>query len=686
MHSKSTFLLARAVAACLGLAMLAVGVAPQTAGAATRRTMSATIIKAAGATTTVVAQPANGGAAQVRWNPMPATTPGWYLQTYDTASGYVGAVWCFACTSLRVPNLTVGHSYAWLVYPMGTTSSPGAGPITGAAVSSNTTTIAADSPPSAVTGLQANAAPADETVSVTWQPSTVGAAADSITLTVLSMPGQLMVAPITVAAFSGQKTFFLVPGQYAVRAEATNSAGKAAAALSNTFTIANTCSGGDVCLHVKTSGTQGAEQLVAQGFLQSVPDSSNASLVPNLHPGQWRLNLASQVAVVAPYNPVQTQVVSDHWFQDTGYNHGGYAVTPWSDWAKFSTYVGNLVKGANAYNVAPTYWDLFNEPDGVGCGAGCKYFSVADQATVTTANLLQTMLVEYQAIKAADPTAKVVGPSLLGYHDVAGENGLPLDMATFVSFAAANGIKLDAISWHENSDFGYRSDWGPSSIPFNIPEHVARARQLLAQNPAVGNPVILINEYGTPQTHTLPAWQLGTFGALERAGVGGASRSCWGDCNQPSLDGLLGWTGKDWSGTLPAYWMAKAYADMASGTKVATDSTASWRLDALSVRQDSSSTVRVLFGQHWSCDKAANGWCQSSAVVPAAATVVTIDWPYATPAATVTVNRIAAGPNPISSPTVVSSSRAVVNQGKLVVSVPAAADGDGYSIVATGSR
>jgi hypothetical protein len=392
------------------------------------------------------------------------------------------------------------------------------------------------------------------------------------------------------------------------------------------------------------------------------------------------------VAVVAPYNPVQTQVVSDHWFQDTGYNHGGYAVTPWSDWAKFSTYVGNLVKGANAYNVAPTYWDLFNEPDGVGCGAGCQYFSVADQATVTTANLLQTMLVEYQAIKAADPTAKVVGPSLLGYHDVAGENGLPLDMATFVSFAAANGIKLDAISWHENSDFGYRSDWGPSSIPFNIPEHVARARQLLAQNPAVGNPVILINEYGTPQTHTLPAWQLGTFGALERAGVGGASRSCWGDCNQPSLDGLLGWTGKDWSGTLPAYWMAKAYADMASGTKVATDSTASWRLDALSVRQDSSSTVRVLFGQHWSCDKAANGWCQSSAVVPAAATVVTIDWPYATPAATVTVNRIAAGPNPISSPTVVSSSRAVVNQGKLVVSVPAAADGDGYSIVATGSR
>jgi hypothetical protein len=48
------------------------------------------------------------------------------------------------------------------------------------------------------------------------------------------------------------------------------------------------------------------------------------------------------------------------------------------------------------------------------------------------------------------------------------------------------------------------------------------------------------------------------------------------------------------------------------------DSTASWRLDGLSVKQDSSSTVRILLGQYWGCDQASNWLSPSTTVRPAA--------------------------------------------------------------------
>jgi hypothetical protein len=505
------------------------------------------------------------------------------------------------------------------------------------------------------------------------------------------MPGPTVAGVVTLPAFAGSKTIPVVPGQYAVLAFAENSSGYSGAAGAGWLTVANPCSEADACVHVRTGTTLGAESLVAQGFLHSEMNWPGATVDPTLtsalHPTQWRLGNSAESGVVQAFNPVQTQDISSHWFDNTAPTNGGHALTPWSDWSRFSSYVTNLVRTAEAGGWAPTYWDLFNEPDNLTCGAACSYLSTADQATVTTANLLQMFSVEYQAVKAADSKAKVVTPTLTLYNDVPGQANLAIDMATFVAYAAANGIRPDAISWHENTDSSSPGDWGPSSFPFNVADHVARARHLVAANPAIGAPVILINEYGTPQTHTLPSWQTGMISALERAGVAGANRSCWNDCWNPGLDGLLAQTGSTWTGTLPQYWAAKAYADMSGGTRVATDSTYTWRLDGLSVRQDGSSTVRVLLGQHWGCDQPNNGWCQNTYAVPAISTLVTIDWPYSSPAAAVTVGRIPAGQTPISGPVVVvSSARTAVNGGQLSVTIPQAADGDAYTIVATASQ
>ena len=681
MH-KTTHLRWSALATAIGLLLLGWPIT------AVRARPAAAAISASASN--VIAQPANGAAAQIRWTPSPATTPGWYLKTYDGATGYSGATWCWACTTTRVMNLVVGHTYTWSVYPMGTSSTSGPGPILGGAAVSNVITVSSDAVPAAPTGLSITAAPADETVTVAWQPATTGEAADSVLLQMWQMPGPSSIGTVTVPAFAGSKIIPVVPGQYAVLAYAQNSSGYSGAATAGWVTVANPCSGADVCVHVRTGTAQGAENLVAQGFLHSDLDWSGTPVDPTLtsalRPVQWRFSDQVHASAVQAYNPAQTQMISEHWYDDTAPTNGGHAITPWSDWTRFSSYVTNLVMSAEAGGWAPTYWDLFNEPENLTCGAACTWFSTADQATVTTANLLQMFSVEYQAVKAADPNAKVVAPSLTAYHDVPGEANDAIDMATFVQYAAANGIRPDAISWHESTDTSYLGDWGPSSFPFNIADHVARARQLLAANPGIGSPVILINEYGTMQTHTLPSWQTGMFSALERAGVAGANRSCWNDCWNPALDGLLAQTGSTWTGTLPQYWAAKAYADMSGGTRVATDSTSSWRLDGLSVRQDSSSTVRVLLGQHWGCDQPANGWCQNSYAVPALSTRVTIDWPYSSPAATVTVGLIPAGPSPISGPVVVSSARLVANGGKLSLTIPQAADGDAYSVVATASH
>jgi hypothetical protein len=261
---------------------------------------------------------------------------------------------------------------------------------------------------------------------------------------------------------------------------------------------------------------------------------------------------------------------------------------------------------------------------------------------------------------------------------------MPLDIASFIDFAGTNGMKLDAVSWHENNFDSFSGDWGSSSAPWNVVDHIDRVRQLIAQHPGVGTPAILINEYGTPQTYLLPSWEVGMFALAERTGIAGANRSCWTDCGLPGLDGLVAFNGTNWTGTLPAYWAAKAYGEMSGGTRVQTNSTATWRLDGLAVRQDSSSTIRVLIGQHWGCVQQANPACQTGGGHPAASTRVTVDWPYLTPAASVTINQIAAGPTPTAGPTT-TTQRATITQGKLTVTIPGVADGDAYSITATAS-
>jgi hypothetical protein len=128
---------------------------------------------------------------------------------------------------------------------------------------------------------------------------------------------------------------------------------------------------------------------------------------------------------------------------------GGDPPTPWSNWSAYSSWVTTTVQAIMASGEQVTYWEPYNEPDTQG------YYSSDNFATVTPALLLQQFLVTYQAIKAADPTAAIIGPSLMVWEDYPDEYGSALqepDMVTFLDFAVANNLQLAAVSWHEIDD------------------------------------------------------------------------------------------------------------------------------------------------------------------------------------------------------------------------------------------
>jgi len=142
--------------------------------------------------------------------------------------------------------------------------------------------------------------------------------------------------------------------------------------------------------------------------------------------------------------------------------------------------------------------------------------------------LLQQFLNTYQDIIAAVPGAKIIGPSLAYWSDYPGQFGTDdhsFDMATFLTFAAQNNLKLAAVSWHESLDnLGPPRGEQPRSAM--IEDHVATARRLIAALPQLGNPLIFINEYGMPEVQSIPGWDVAYLSAW-RAGVSSANRSCW---------------------------------------------------------------------------------------------------------------------------------------------------------------
>ena len=420
-------------------------------------------------------------------------------------------------------------------------------------------------------------------------------------------------------------------------------------------------------------------------------------LVDALHPRQWRIGDAWLGApgggIFALARQAGAQITLDltsDWEDWASVEDPAHVVTPYSDLSTYRSFIYNDVKQRMAANQVPDYFDVWNEP--VAGGTVNQWLSVYGAA--------------YQAIKAADPSASVEGPSIDTFLVTSGANpdtpGYELSLTDFLNWEMTTGDRFAAISWHEDGTTvdaspvapapgmatvplpgGLRDVWSPTAIG----SHVSQAKALLAQYPALSGTKIFVNEYGPTYGANIPGWMVGAFQALETAGADQGMLTCaTGSGCSTLLDGLIGLDG---SPQMP-YWVMLAYSQM-TGSRVGTSASGT-NLYTLATRVDSSQTIEALIGRADDC--AGGDQCPQFHSVSAAPVTlslsVAIPWPLKsvdvsiqalpdTASNAIGLNDVPTAPQP----TVIRG--VAVGGGKVNVSVPTVYDGDALYVTVSPS-
>jgi hypothetical protein len=353
------------------------------------------------------------------------------------------------------------------------------------------------------------------------------------------------------------------------------------------------------CLVVNGTPAAGAHSPLPTGLLHGTVPAGN-KYARMLRLGTWRISAdipieyAEATAYVAPDNLIE--VLSDGWYDATAQCVGGrcFAADPWSNWNAYTTFIETTVKRAEAAGQNP-YWEIQNEPED---------YPYSPVQSPNRALVEQQYLYAYREIKAVDSTARVIGPSInWKYEDTAA--GWWIDMKSFISFAAANGMKLAAIAWHDNSA---QTDSNPPTYlesPESIRDHAAEVRELITENPGIGHPALFVDENSSAAGQFAPGWEAGYLAEENRAGIASADRTCWGypgeppgaGCFQPNLDQLLARNGQP----LPSFWALADYTSM-SGQQLWSESSDT-NLSSFAAR-NSDGQIQILLGRHQTC----SGW------------------------------------------------------------------------------
>ena len=620
----------------------------------------------------------SNGRAYVSWQPGRGEAPDEYVvDSYQlTTSGRHGVSRTrVAGDDTVVSGLIPG---AWYDFAVEGSNAAGEGqPTTTAPVHA----VAAVSPPPP-TGLRLTASLRDNQATISWRPPAGSPAPDAYDIAVYegsgSRPRQQLVGTSKCYAPCTSKSIQLDPGTTAsVAVTAVDLAGTSWPAISNAVTVAHPCP--LACLLVDATSPGGVESHPASGFLHAIgpktlpPDSG---VLAALSPRHWRVSLATNhedpAAATRPQVDL-TELLSDDWHVA---NHvGGLAVPPWADWTAYSDWVTRQVRGIEAEEAtdhfAIQYWEVFNEPmDG-------HYYAYSDVPSMaeTVARDEQQYLVAYHAIRAADPKAKIVAPSLLSWAASPAAAGGNLDMRTFLDFSVLHQVPPDAISFHDNgygpAPDGFVTGHQPAQ-PSELDSSVAQLRALLAARPSLGNPAILINEYGDSTTSVLPGWDVGRIAAIDAANVAEANRACWNTCGDGYLDGLLAGDGRT---TLPGYRVYAFYAAM-QGKRVPVDSSFSDVTGLAAV--DSSGIIRFLVGRHQGCTTAVAPSCPAQPALPVTVTL-RVAGAGAVLMRLVAIPMGATAVAPLAAPIASSSVRLAIVHGNVTFTIPACRDGDAYA-------
>jgi hypothetical protein len=425
------------------------------------------------------------------------------------------------------------------------------------------------------------------------------------------------IAPPSYTVLSDSQIRVVVPPSFGgpVDVRVHDSCGWSPIAGGDTFTYdypTDQCLSGTCSVSIGSTAQAPLEH-VGVGFLDGFNTDSGLAITPDeaqlveaLHPRQWRLGQAwltapgGGVFTLARQSGAKISVdLTSDWL-DWAYNQDqANYTTPYNDLSTYFKFIYNDVRQRMAANEVPDYFDVWNEPSTRG----------------TVNQWLSVYGAAYQAIKAADPSAQVVGPSIPALLvDSAGQPDTPgyeLSLTDFLDWEMRSGDRFAAISWHEDGTTvqaspasrvpglahlplpgGYRDYWSPAAIA----THIRQAKALLAQYPALSGTQVFVNEYGPTYGVNIPGWMVGDFQALETAGADEGMITCaTGDGCNSLLDGLIGFDG---SPQMP-YWVMKAYSQM-TGSRVDTSASGA-NLYVLATRDDSARTIEALIGRADDC-------------------------------------------------------------------------------------
>ena len=151
-------------------------------------------------------------------------------------------------------------------------------------------------------------------------------------------------------------------------------------------------------------------------------------------------------------------------------------------------------------------WDLWNEPDN------------ADFWGRSQAQFFETWKHAFQRVRAKDPNAVIVGPSI-AYFVTQGANPTRAGwLKAFLLYARDNNVLPDIVSWHEMVNAK------------EIPAQVQMVRDFMAANGIADRPID-VNEYQGPGADLMqsPGNAVRFISNLENTNIRSAIRACWNE-------------------------------------------------------------------------------------------------------------------------------------------------------------
>jgi len=331
---------------------------------------------------------------------------------------------------------------------------------------------------------------------------------------------------------------------------------------------------------------------IRQGFIHGIDetDTLSDSMISFLKPRFWRLFKVQTYEEAIPHGSSITFGPSNHY----AWHKGGWEnAKPWLDWDEYEAYILYVIQAIDSYfpDNPPDFYDIWSEPDHSYYWHG------------TYEQLVETFARTIEVIKTYKPDAKVVGPSISWYRPEG--NGEENIIELLIDLDTIYGVRLDAISWHEN---GGIPDYGPGRPEDVYLDEASICADVEEYFPSDYTPEYHINEFGGGRVHLSPGWIHAYLFWLDYVGIDFASHACWNilsgeppnytdywsDC-WAGLDGLFM---QDGFTPQPVYWVHRAYAEMDSMTQLMIGTT-DMHVLTLAAKDDITETMRLLAGRYY---------------------------------------------------------------------------------------